>query len=232
MAKRKYCGIPTPVVVPPQTNLSISLTWADDFAEGNNSVYTISWTLTWVIGSPNTVLTATLPAGITFVSASDGGTEDAGVITWTLWDIMANGSRTFIVTSSTQDTYELLAHIEWDYANLGTADASKEVEVTEAWSWVEVRLDWTVLWWNNMLWPDNIISLTWSVYWDLLLNFTQDIAWISGSLRRIWYINNEVVAQDILTCSWVFGVFVGYVIYSPYTYDWNAPLTIPVYEHF
>lgn len=56
-------------------------------------------------------LTDSLPSRVTFVSASDGGVEAGGVVTWALPDIPGQGSLTRTVTvrvSSTINTAELL----------------------------------------------------------------------------------------------------------------------------
>lgn len=48
--------------------------------------------------SADTVVVDTLPAGVTFVSASEGGTMAAGKVTWNLGSLAANASRTLRVT--------------------------------------------------------------------------------------------------------------------------------------
>ncbi|MGO4105782.1 hypothetical protein AB4Y63_17725 [Leifsonia sp. YAF41] len=56
-------------------------------------------------------LTDTLPSRVTFVSASDGGTESGGVVTWALPNMPGQGSLTRTVTvrvSSTINTAELV----------------------------------------------------------------------------------------------------------------------------
>lgn len=213
----------------PETNLSISLTWADDFSEGNNTVYTISWTLTWVIWSPNTVLTATLPAWITYVSSSGGGSESGGVITWTLGDIIANGSRTFTITSSTQDTYELLAHIEGDYTNLGTADASKEIEVTEASLWIEVRLKssrFSDIWFPSY---SEVAPVLFEIPMEnnLLPWLTIDFqTWITSDELRLWYYNGTIPTW----VDWYYQsdtVDFAFFFWTP-NYNWSWILTITV----
>ena len=59
---------------------------ADDLVfPGQVVTYTLTLTVTG--GPTDLVVTDTLPAGVTFESASDGGTEAAGVITWNLTNV-------------------------------------------------------------------------------------------------------------------------------------------------
>src|SRR5690606_21143279 len=66
-----------------------------------NAATTFSYSLVVTNIGPSTAaaatVTDTLPAGFTFVSASDGGTAAGGVVTWNLAD-MAVGTRTLTVT--------------------------------------------------------------------------------------------------------------------------------------
>ena len=45
------------------------------------------------------VLTDTIPAGMTFVSATNGGTESGGVITWNIGNLAVDGEFTALVTA-------------------------------------------------------------------------------------------------------------------------------------
>jgi uncharacterized repeat protein (TIGR01451 family) len=47
----------------------------------------------------NVTLMATLPAGVTFSAASDGGSPSAGMVNWNLGDIAVGGSRTVKLTT-------------------------------------------------------------------------------------------------------------------------------------
>lgn len=61
----------------------------------------ITYTLTVANAGPDdatgVTVTDTLPAGVTFVSASDGGTEDDGVVTWTNLPVTGDGPTTLTV---------------------------------------------------------------------------------------------------------------------------------------
>ena len=84
---------------------------ADDLVfPGQVVTYTLTLNVTG--GPTDLVVTDELPAGVTFDSASDGGTEAAGVITWNLADV-ANGTKelTYKVTV-TAESGKLPNHAE------------------------------------------------------------------------------------------------------------------------
>ncbi len=71
----------------------------DDLAlePGQSVSYTISYWNDSPVAADNVVITDTLPDGLLFVAASDGGVEAAGTVTWNLGSI-ASGSGPFAVT--------------------------------------------------------------------------------------------------------------------------------------
>ena len=70
--------------------------------------FTLSYTNSGVGGALAATLTDTLPAGTTFVSATGGGTNAAGVVTWNLGDLAAGavGTVTVTVTLNSFGTYK------------------------------------------------------------------------------------------------------------------------------
>jgi len=61
----------------------------------------VTWTLTYTLTNgpvTNAVITDPLPAYLTFVSASNGGTFAAGVITWNLGTLTTGGTVSFVTT--------------------------------------------------------------------------------------------------------------------------------------
>ncbi len=71
----------------------------DPVAAGGQIVYTLDWTLSGNAPIDNLIVTDTLPANTTFVSASNGGVEAAGVVTWNLGAFPSgNGSGSETVT--------------------------------------------------------------------------------------------------------------------------------------
>ncbi|HEX8311245.1 MAG TPA: DUF11 domain-containing protein [Chthoniobacteraceae bacterium] len=86
---------------------------------GNTFAYTISYQNNGPTGAQNVVLRDTLPAQVTFVSATGGGVHSAGVVSWTLPTVANGATGSFTVTvrgasagsavnvaSSTSDTYD------------------------------------------------------------------------------------------------------------------------------
>jgi uncharacterized repeat protein (TIGR01451 family) len=66
---------------------------------GSNLTYTLTVTNIGPGGASNVVVIDTLPAGVTFVSASSGGSYSAGVVTWPTMTNFANAATTnFTVT--------------------------------------------------------------------------------------------------------------------------------------
>ena len=76
-----------------------------DVTTVNGNAATINWTVRvhnqGNMPSGNYSVTDTLPAGLTFVSASDGGTEASGVVTWNLITTLAAGTFKDLTFSTT-----------------------------------------------------------------------------------------------------------------------------------
>jgi uncharacterized repeat protein (TIGR01451 family) len=77
--------------------------------EGTPITYTLLITNTGAVASENVLLTDTLPGGASFVSASDGGSETGGVVSWPTFAVPPGiVTRTFTVTATdtiTNDDY-------------------------------------------------------------------------------------------------------------------------------
>ncbi|HKB08602.1 MAG TPA: DUF11 domain-containing protein, partial [Candidatus Polarisedimenticolia bacterium] len=85
--------------VPPPV-LNISKTDAPDpVVAGSNITYTISYSNTGPTRATGVVITDTIPANTSFVSASNGGSLAAGVVTWNIGNLNggASGTRTLVV---------------------------------------------------------------------------------------------------------------------------------------
>jgi len=212
---------------PIQTNLSISITGADSFVEGAATAYTISLDLTGYIGSPDTVVTATLPAWITYVSSSDSGSFSSWLVTWTLGTLMADKNLTLTITSETPDTYEVDVEVTSSIGNTGTASDSKEIEVQESVGWVEVRI--TCALFNSWSWPTDIPVFTrWAT--DLLTSFTEDIVFINWNTYKVWTLSSVWWTWYTWAISFVFSAYTyNCAIFggTPATLDWGwVPLNI------
>src|SRR2546425_3649900 len=73
--------------------LSASMTDAPDpVAAGGNLTYTIAYTNSGATGATGVVLTDTVPANTTFVSATAGGTLASGVVTWSPGNLAAGAT--------------------------------------------------------------------------------------------------------------------------------------------
>src|SRR5438093_76531 len=99
--------------------LSASMTDAPDpVGAGANLTYTIAYTNSGATGATGVVITDTVPANTTFVSATAGGTLATGVVTWSVGNLAAgaSGSVQMVVrvasplangTSITNSTYNI-----------------------------------------------------------------------------------------------------------------------------
>ena len=87
-----------------QAILDVEATGSEQIGLLDNATYTISVTNTGNFDSTNTELTATLPEGLAYVSATDEGTHlnpepDHSVVTWNLGTIEIDGSRSVELTA-------------------------------------------------------------------------------------------------------------------------------------
>jgi uncharacterized repeat protein (TIGR01451 family) len=82
-----------------QSVLDVEATGSEQIGLLDNAAYTISVTNTGTFDSTNTELTATLPDGLTFVSATEGGTESESVVTWDLGTIAIDDSMSVELTA-------------------------------------------------------------------------------------------------------------------------------------
>ncbi|WP_354700988.1 hypothetical protein DSM112329_01283 [Paraconexibacter sp. AEG42_29] len=98
----------TPVTAPNNADLGVVKTAGSATATtGTNLVYTLNVTNTGPDTATGAVVTDSIPAGTTFVSASNGCTESGGIVTCALGDIPSGDSRqvtiTVAVTATTGD---------------------------------------------------------------------------------------------------------------------------------
>src|SRR5206468_2226591 len=75
--------------------LNVSKTDAPDPVNaGSNITYTLSYSNTGNMNTTGVVITDTIPANTSFVSATGGGTLAAGVVTWNIGNVTAGASST------------------------------------------------------------------------------------------------------------------------------------------
>jgi uncharacterized repeat protein (TIGR01451 family) len=82
------------VFVVAQADLAVFKSGATNALAGTNFTYTITLTNNGPATATNAVVTDTLPAGVTFVSASGGGLHTNGVITWPALASFTNAAST------------------------------------------------------------------------------------------------------------------------------------------
>ena len=82
--------------------LSISKSGPSAVKAGTPVTYTLTITNSAPVAATSLVITDALPIGATFVTASDGGTLDAGIVSWTVPSLGPTDwlSRTFTVTAT------------------------------------------------------------------------------------------------------------------------------------
>ncbi|HWU89808.1 MAG TPA: thrombospondin type 3 repeat-containing protein, partial [Kofleriaceae bacterium] len=78
-----------------------------EYTTEDQITYTIEYTNTGTVAATHVTITDPLPAGTTFISASGGGTQAAGTVTWTLDKLApgASGSVTVTVGVTVDGTY-------------------------------------------------------------------------------------------------------------------------------
>jgi uncharacterized repeat protein (TIGR01451 family) len=89
------------VDTPVSTEADLSVTKTDSVdpvLAGNNLTYTITVSNAGPSNAANVVAMDTLPAGVTFVSATNGGTEAGGAVTWNLGTLALGGMTSVMVT--------------------------------------------------------------------------------------------------------------------------------------
>ncbi|HRY63300.1 MAG TPA: isopeptide-forming domain-containing fimbrial protein, partial [Patescibacteria group bacterium] len=97
--KHAESSVETTVTVPPTYEVAISKSAPATAHAGDEITYNINYTVTGNALAQNVVVKDTLPAGVTFVSASNDYTVNGNQITWNLGDLTptASGSMTVVV---------------------------------------------------------------------------------------------------------------------------------------
>jgi uncharacterized repeat protein (TIGR01451 family) len=82
----------------PSADVGITKTGPGAVVAGGTITYTITITNSGPGSASGVIATDSLPPGVTFVSASDSGTDNGGVITWNLGDLPVGGTTNLTVT--------------------------------------------------------------------------------------------------------------------------------------
>lgn len=125
------------LTITPLADIATTVTGPTNAGAGTNIVYTITVTNIGPLTASNVVASDVLPANVVFVSATGGGTNSKGVITWSLPSAFAAKSKTnFTVTVTTPAGAVWLTNIVSSTAatpdpvvanNNGTAAAAKVI---------------------------------------------------------------------------------------------------------
>ena len=103
---------PATTTVGPAADLITTKSGPATVSAGANATYTVTTVNNGPSSAVNVVVTDTLPAGATFVSATGGGTRSGNVVTWPTTASLANGANTVFtvtVTYPAAGTYTNLA---------------------------------------------------------------------------------------------------------------------------
>jgi virginiamycin B lyase len=113
----------TPISGP---DLAVSGTASSSVATGQKVIYTLTATNNGTAAATGVILTDTLPAGVTFVSATGGATPVSGVLTFPLGNLVAGAtaSVTIVVTSPAAGTLTNQARVSSNQADPTPADDS------------------------------------------------------------------------------------------------------------
>lgn len=208
------------------SDLRVVLSGVTSWAATANIVQTVTLTNLWQSWSLNTVLKVYLPAWLTFVS-SPHGVHSGGVITWDRGTLKDAFTDTFVVTGTVPDDYEIVATVTTDTYDPDPANNTDTHMLTlEAALWVvEIRSD--NVYFPGLWWPWSVTSFVWSVSGNLMPIFIEDIAFVSGTVWRLWYLTEAIPAQgiDALTGQYAapYDASSYFKIYTP-AYDWSAPI--------
>jgi len=96
--QRTNVTLPVITTVTPVADVAIGKTGSASVFAASNLVYTISVTNFGPSSASGVVVTDTLPATATFVSASGGGVNNSGVVSWTLGTLASGQISNITVT--------------------------------------------------------------------------------------------------------------------------------------
>ena len=94
----QYDGTATTSIVRVNADVATTVTGPTNVVVGGSLSYTITATNLGPYAASNVVVSDTLPAGVTFVSASGGGTNASGTVNWVITSFANAASTNFTVT--------------------------------------------------------------------------------------------------------------------------------------
>jgi uncharacterized repeat protein (TIGR01451 family) len=109
------------------TTISIDKTGPATANPGNQLTYTLAWSVAGNTSATNAVLTDTIPANTSFVSANNGGSFASGVVAWNLGTKAPGSSGTVTVTVSVNTNLTSATTL----TNTGTFDTDQTTPVSD-----------------------------------------------------------------------------------------------------
>ena len=109
---------------PAQADVATTVSGPASVAAGSSITYTVSVNNLGPVAATNLVVTDTLPAGVTFVSASSGGVHSGGVITWPTISALAAGGSTSYTAVVTVPAVGTLTNLVASTATTSDPDAT------------------------------------------------------------------------------------------------------------
>jgi uncharacterized repeat protein (TIGR01451 family) len=103
VGETKTCTITNDDIESPPDLVIVKSDGQDTARAGETLTYILTISNVGAQAATGVMVTDTLPAHTTFVAASDGGTESAGVVTWPVFDLAAGASLTRTVTVRVND---------------------------------------------------------------------------------------------------------------------------------
>jgi uncharacterized repeat protein (TIGR01451 family) len=97
--------------------------------QGENIEYTISVTNTGKIAAANTVITDTIPAGLTYVSSTPSATVAGSIARWNIGSLDAKATKEFKITFTAAEVGTFTNQVEVTATDTGKAEASATTEV-------------------------------------------------------------------------------------------------------
>lgn len=111
----------------PVTTITLDKTGPATATPGQSFTYSLAWTVSGNTSATNAIISDPLPANTTFVSATNGGTFAAGIVTWNLGTQAPGASGTVSVTVAVSSALTTATTL----VNTGTFDTDQTNPVTD-----------------------------------------------------------------------------------------------------
>ncbi|HCP60466.1 MAG TPA: hypothetical protein DIT43_02720 [Dehalococcoidia bacterium] len=112
-----------------EAGLHITKTGPATVTQGDDIEYTITVTNTGKIAAANTVVTDTIPAGLTYVSSTPSATVSGSTAKWSVGSLDAGDTKTFKITFTATEVGTLTNRVEATATDTAKAEAAATTEV-------------------------------------------------------------------------------------------------------